>query len=427
MDPSRNAPISHGYTHLSIFDRRSPVIDIVIVALPFVAILFNRLLGPIAPLLVLSTTPLYILLRWERLYGVLKSSWLLLLLPLFALASVFWSDEPARTLRYGFLYFLTVLPAIFIGAGCSREALLKGIFIAFAIYMFMSLPFGRWVSWGGPGGRAFAGLLGSKNASGDIAGLTVLCATTIIFWSVERKHFVWLATAVAVLFCGLFTLWASKATGALVATILAFPCLILWILSRNVKTEVRTAIFMLGILVVVGAVSTMTFWMEPVFEALLESSGKDAGLTGRDVLWQKADQLISERPFLGGGYNAFWVHNNLDAEYLWREMSISTRQGFNFHNTPRDILVDLGFVGLGLFVLVVLYAASRLILRAMLDPSFSGILCCTLLVFESPRIFFELIGFQNIHFGTLIVFVILSYGLRPLHHAEIGGSLKSEY
>ena len=108
-------------------------------------------------------------------------------------------------------------------------------------------------------------------------------------------------------------------------------------------------------------------------------------------------------------------------------MGIATRKGFNFHNTPRDILVDLGFVGLGLFVLVVFYAASRLILRAMLDPSFSGILCCTLLVFESPRIFFELIGFQNIHFGTLIVFVILSYGLRPSNHAEIGGNLKSEY
>ncbi len=412
----------HCETHerIGVFDRRSELIDIIIVAIPFTAILFNRWLGPLTPLLVLAVTPAYVLMRWERLYPTLIKCWPLVLLPAFAMISILWSETPARTLRYGFLYLMTVLPAIFIGAGCSRDALLKGLFISFAIYMCLSLPFGRWVGWGGPGGRAFAGLLGSKNASGDAAALTIICSFAMIFFAMNRRQFVWCGTALFVLLCGIFTLWGSKATGALVATIIALPCLLAWMISVGFDKRIRTSIFIISIVVGIAALSTMNFWMEPLFEVVLESSGKDAGLTGRDILWRKADQLITERPWFGRGYYSFWVHNNLDAEYLWRAMGISTRTGFNFHNTPRDILVDLGFVGLALYAIVIFFAAAKLILRMMVTPNYSGILCCALFVFECPRVFFELIGFQNMHFATIIVFVVMAYGLRPTYFPAIG-------
>ncbi|GGB75618.1 hypothetical protein GCM10010833_33570 [Blastomonas aquatica] len=94
-------------------------------------------------------------------------------------------------------------------------------------------------------------------------------------------------------------------------------------------------------------------------------------------------------------------------------MGISNRMGFNFHNTPRDILVDIGYAGLILFALVMAFCAVRLIIRVMVKPTYFGIFCCTLLVFETPRIFFELVSFSNMHFSTLIVFTMLACALRP--------------
>ena len=414
-----HAPLDE-YGRLSVFDRRSPIFDAVIVAIPFLAILFNIWLGPLTPLLVLAITPLYVLLRWERLYRVFLNCWPLLLLPIFALSSVFWSDEPAKTLRYGTLYLLTVIPAILVGAGSEKDALIKGVFLAFAIYMFLSVTFGRWVGWGGGGGAAFAGLLGSKNASGDAAGLAVLCTVATFFWAVSGRKLIWIVGAVLVLPLALFTLWASKSTGALITTILALPCLLLWTASRLLKREVRMAIFVLSFLTAIIAIGTVSFWIGPLFEAVMENSGKDAGLTGRDLLWSKADQLIRERPWLGGGYSAFWVHDNLDAEYLWREMGIVNRSGFNFHNTPRGILVALGAVGLALFIVVFLYASLRLLVRTMVTADMAGILCCALIVFWAPRFYVELIGFQNMHFATMIMFISLSYGLRPSRSNTIG-------
>lgn len=402
----------------SIYDRRSLLFDTLIVFIPFAAILFNRILGPLTPLLVLSVTPLFILLRWERVFAVLSSCWILLLLPLFALSSAFWSDAPEVTLRYGVLYLATVLPALFIGAGCNRDSVLKGIFFAFCLYILLSFPLGRWVGWSG-GGRAWAGLMGSKNASGDVAALSILCSVAMFFWSLGRKKTIHLCIAILVLLLSAFSLWASRATGALVATIVSLPCLLVWALTIQVGKQVRVSFYILSLISVVLALCTINLWMPPLFEFVMESSGKDAGLTGRDILWAKADTLIPQNPILGTGYKAFWIHNNLDAEYLWREMGVTNRSGFNFHNTPRDILVDLGIVGLVVFVIAALVGSIKLLMKTVFQPNMINIFCCTLLVFESPRFYFELIGFQNMHFATVIVFVILSYGLRPRSIPEV--------
>ena len=394
-------------------NRSSSGIDTALVSIPFLAILFNSIIGPLTPILILVTIPIFMLLRWERLFPIIINTWPLLLLPIFAMFSVFWSDYPSVTARYSILYFCTVLPAVLLGGGANRDSLLKGIFFAFAIYMVCSLIFGRYVSWSGPGGLAFAGLLGSKNASGDVGALTILISTAILIWGRKRTRVVWSFAALAMVFMGAFTLWQSKATGALVATIVSLPCLLIWNISRRFDVRLRVSIFVILLIVLTVIISTFDYWMPPLFEFVLESSGKDAGLTGRGMLWRKADELILQRPILGGGYAAFWVENNLDAEYLWRSMGVVSRSGFNFHNTPRDIAVDLGVVGLSLFAIVFFVSIFRLFIQTMRTPHYSSIFCCGLFVFESPRFFFELVSFQNMHFSTLIVFIILSHGMRP--------------
>lgn len=404
---------------VGLFDRRSPVIDIVFTATLFLALALNLIIGPLTPLTIIGIIPVYMLLRWERLPGIFASSWPLFLLPLLAIVSAFWSEAPERSVRYGILYLITVTPAIFIGAGVERDSLLKGIFIAFAIYIVLSLLFGRWVGWG-VGGRAFAGLMGSKNAAGDIAALTLITSTMMIFYAWGRRQWVWFAIALLIIPIGLYSLWASKATGALVATIIALPCLLAGCFCRRLSPAVRNMIFILIFLFTVTALVTLPIWIDTIFESVLDATGKDAGITGRDILWKKADELIIDKPWVGQGYSSFWVRNNLEAEYLWRAMGVQSRTGFNFHNTPREILVHLGFLGLTLYFFIALFAAIRLIVKTVKSLEYASIFCFSLFIFELPRLMFEVIGFTNMHFATVIVFIVMAYGLGPKKLRKIG-------
>lgn len=400
-------------------DRSSAAIDIWLTAIPFAAILFNRGIGPLTPLLVMATTPAYVLLRYERVWPLLVKVWPVLLLPIFCLTSAFWSEAPAATLRYGVFYLLTVLPAVFIGGGLNRDSVLKGLQISVTAFMLCSILFGRWVMWA-DGGQAFAGIAGSKNAAGDAAAMSLLISTGMIFWAFNRRKLIWGLIACGTIAIALFCLIFAKATGVMIASGLALPCMILWAISRRLAPEVRATVFIVAAVALAVLLATYSTWMRPLFEMVLENSGKDAGLTGRVALWEKADQLIALNPVLGTGYNAFWISNNLDAEYLWRSLGVNSGAVFNFHNTFRDILVDLGFVGLALFGIVALTATLRLFYKVMVEPNFLGILCCTLVVFQLPRLNFEMIGFSNMHTLTLLIFIVFGYAFRPTQLPAVG-------
>ncbi|MGB3472810.1 MAG: O-antigen ligase family protein [Erythrobacter sp.] len=383
------------------------------VAIVLAAILFNLLIGPLTPLIIIVSLPAFVLLRWEQLARLLGSSWPLLLVPALAIASAFWSELPLTTARYGVLYLLTALCGIVMGGAYRPSNVLLGMFCGFFVYGILSFLSFRFVPWGGSGGQAFAGLAGSKNSAGDIAALTVLTAAATLALGVVKRSVVWTLAPLLLLPIALFCLWASHATAALISCFLALSCMILWWLSRSLGYQWRMAIFLFAALLVGVALATQHFWLPPLFDFVLAESGKSADLTGRVDIWRKADELIAKRPWLGLGYNAFWVHGNLDAEYLWRLLGIASRSGFNFHNTPREILVHLGIVGLVVSAAVAFVGAVRLLLAAMGRPSAGLIYQTGLLVFFIPKLAFEVIGFGTMHFSTILFFAILAAGFRP--------------
>jgi len=389
--------------------------DLFEMAFPFIvimAILLNLTIGPLTVLLVTGCVAAFGIVRWQTLPAVLKASWALLFLPLLALISVLWSDQPAATIRYGLLFLISVIASVMMGSGMKYETMLKGTFAAFFVFGIMCILGGRWVPWGGsgPGGIAFAGLLGSKNAMGETAGMTLLASIAMILWALPRRAYGWLLCGLACIPIALFTLWFSKATGALIAACIATFCLLLWQASRQLPVQARMAVFILAILGLTTLVLLQDYWLPALFDAVLESSGKDAGLTGRADLWRKADSLIAQRPWLGMGYSAFWVHNNLDAEYLWRLMDIKNRSGFNFHNTEREILVALGYVGLICYILVSSVYSMILIVRTMINPVVELVFASALLIYFVFKLYFESFGFGGMNVTAILVYAILAMG-----------------
>ncbi|UVI39085.1 O-antigen ligase family protein [Qipengyuania spongiae] len=369
------------------------------------------MLTSLTPVVILGTMGAFVLMRWERLPLILRDAWPLLLLPGMALLSTTWSAIPGTSFYYGVLYLATVLAGMMIGRGMAPGTLLTGFFTAFAIFTVFSVLSMRFTAWGG-GGTAFVGLTQSKNSAGDMAGVGLLATLCFFFSALSRRKLVQMGLALAVVPFLLFALWFSRATGALVATTAIFGVTLAWLASRLLTVQARTAIFVLAIVVIALLIATQQFWLPPLFDAVLENSGKDAGLTGRADLWIYADDLISRKPLLGLGYNGFWVHNNLDAEYIWRHMGIGSRSGFNFHNTPREILVHMGYVGLAIFAVVAIIGALRLIVLTSQTPSHERIFACAIVLFYAMKMPFEVVGIPPIHFGTLTSVAVLAMGFR---------------
>jgi exopolysaccharide production protein ExoQ len=139
---------------------------------------------------------------------------------------------------------------------------------------------------------------------------------------------------------------------------------------------------------------------------------KDPTLTGRTYLWQRAHELIAEKPFAGRGYNAFWIQGNPDAEGLWRYAGITDRAGFNFHNTALEILVHLGWLGLVILSLAAAVGFVAMVVRFITRPSLTWCFWLALLVYELARMPVESIGLVPFYFSTVLIFAGLGFPFR---------------
>lgn len=387
-------------------------IDTALVATIVAASLFNLVLEALTPVLIVAAMGAFVLLRWDRLHWLLRDGWPILLLPMFALLSATWSSIPATAAYYALLYLVTIVAALMIGLGMKPGNVLQGYFLGFALFTVPSVLSLRFADWSG--GEVFVGLTQSKNAAGDMAGVGLLITMCYFFSCLHGRRFMGAFLAIGLVPFYLFALWFSHATGALIATVLILFITLAWIISRRFSAQARVVIFLGAAVMGIALGLTQAWWFPPLFDAVLQGTGKDAGLTGRTDLWFYADNLIARRPWFGVGYNSFWIHNNLDAEFLWRKLGIKSRMGFNFHSTHREILVHLGYVGLALFATVAVIGAGRLLVSTVLSPTYERIFACAIVAFYAIKMPFEVVGLTTIHFGTITAVAVIGMGYRKL-------------
>ena len=81
---------------------------------------------------------------------------------------------------------------------------------------------------------------------------------------------------------------------------------------------------------------------------VLAAYGKDATFTGRTNIWSGALWAIERRPLLGYGYGGVWISENVEPTF-----SIMRRIGFrafHAHNGALDVILQVGVIGIVLFV-----------------------------------------------------------------------------
>jgi exopolysaccharide production protein ExoQ len=92
----------------------------------------------------------------------------------------------------------------------------------------------------------------------------------------------------------------------------------------------------------------------PVLAPLI---GRDATLSGRTGIWGQTWRFIQERPALGWGYAAFW--RGIEGE-SFKVVAALRFIVFHAHNGFLEIWLELGLLGLILFVLSYLRAWRKL-------------------------------------------------------------------
>jgi exopolysaccharide production protein ExoQ len=270
---------------------------------------------------------------------------------LFVMASSFWATEFVATFRKTLLLLATTLFGFyFAGRFNPRQQLLMAA-SALGATMFSHLTFGlffpAYAKHAMYFAGAFRGLMTHKNS---LAQMSVLCAIIIqicLPFPYKRKGWLWAGLWASVL---VMILTTSK-TG--LATMLGLSLLLPLLRSlraKRIETQLAT---ITGFLFVV----TLAVAFVSNFELILNALGRDATLTGRTGLWQVLAYKISLRPWLGYGFRSFW-EGGMDGEAVdvwYAERYIV----YTAHNGFLDMLLEVGVVGLGLFLLTVVCNLKR--------------------------------------------------------------------
>lgn len=393
-----------------------PLYDDAFTFLALSVALFTWILGPLTPVLTFMLLIMSMVLRPRFSAGAILTNWKIMLLPGFGLASALWSINPSLSAYYGVQYIVTAIVGILIGASMSREQALRGVFYAFAIFSVSSAVFGRSVGWGdgGPGGTAFAGLVASKNSAGDIAALGAMASLTYFFRYLLRSEFLGALVAAGLLMVQVYLTFASQSSGAVLGLAIGTGFIVFASMACAVPQQYRVLLSLMlfaGIVVLVG---TSNLWFRSLLEAITAAAGKNPTLTGRTEIWEDASRLMRERPAFGLGFSAFWVHGNLDAEGIWRNMGILNRTGFNFHNSGLEILVHLGWVGLSLFVGIFTLQAVRLFAKTVHQPDLPLIFWSAFFIYQISRVYAESRGLKLFDYGTIMLFAGMAAGSKTM-------------
>jgi exopolysaccharide production protein ExoQ len=380
--------------------------------------LFILQLSTLGAAVIAGLTPLYLFLRRADAVEALARRWFLLLFPAFAVFSTVWSRAHTDTLRYSIELVITVTAALLMSSARDPRAVIRAIALAFIIYVFDAVLQGRQVGVGeGAGGYAFSGLSDSKNLMGDIAATAALLTVAAGVISFRDRHWPWVAIFAVGLLPEAYAILGARSAGAMLGLGIALSVFAALVMLSKLPRPVRATLTVILALVVIVVGLNYRTLSQAMIEMATRVFDKDPTLTGRTYLWYRAHDVISQAPVIGQGYSSFWIQGNIDAEGLWRYAGIDNRSGFNFHNTLVEMRVTLGWCGTALFFGTIVTAAVLLVRRFVQQPTLPLVVWTSVMLYETSRMAFESVGFQQFYFTTLLLFTALGASVRPSREA----------
>ena len=367
---------------------------------------FIPVLGSLGALLFLMGGMALVLSRPGETLAALRREWVIVLMALWCLMSFAWSDYASLTLRYGIQLCLTAAIAVVMACRIAPMTFVKIIFLTSSLEGVASLLSGR----ARAGGMGYLGIYASKNALAGAMALLIIVALAVLID--RRLPPRWRLPALGSLALGTVLMVMGKSSGALVSTLGVVMVFGLILLLQRLPPYVRLVAITMTIVLSAAVAVLLSSMTDELARLFLDLTGKDITLTGRTDLWAVALEQIAERPFLGVGYQAFWVHGQPIAEQLWAEFGIKSRGGFNFHNTPLSNAVEIGVIATALQTFIVLGALWSSLSWAIRSPSAASIFFALFMVRLFLLMWIEVVYFYQFGVVTVTVIAAVCYGRR---------------
>ena len=301
----------------------------------------------------------------KELYYFITARRIVLAYPLILLLSATWSISPSQSLWYGWQVCLCFAVAVLIGISASPRQIARGLFVAMAIIIVASLISGR--KGAAAEGLVLVGVTGGKTAIG-LCAVTLVASAMAVLFDREQPFSYRIATFPFIPLGGYIAMHVHAATA--VAALAAFPVVFFVILgSRYFNLLGRVATVALILAVAVPALIVVLSTAEISGQDILQTFHKDRTLTGRTVIWAKADAWIAQSPILGYGYRAFWTSGSSDSVGILHFFRVPDPRGFQLHNTVKEVRVETGWPGLITLFVTLAFFLYYIVAYAFLHPS----------------------------------------------------------
>jgi exopolysaccharide production protein ExoQ len=366
--------------------------------------------------LVLQLAALIVLCRKSAKVGaVLRKNPLILVYFSFCLVSVLWSDFPFVTFKRWIKALGDVQMVLVILAESDPFAALTRILTRMGFFLFpLSILFIRFYpqigrrptnSWT----QEPVGVTQQKNELGImcmIYGIFFLWMLLSVYRERKRpgrwRHMLAYGTIIAI---SAYLLNLCNSTTSIVG--FASSAGVLWLASRR---PARPALVQFAVLAVLG-LSVIALFFDPG-GGLVQSLGKDPGLTGRKDIWALVLGLHTN-PLIGTGFETFWLGSRLEF-MLHALVNLPINEA---HNGWIEVYLNLGWAGLCFIALLVVTGYKRIISHIRQDPEkgclFLGFLLCALFYSFSEA------GFR---FGTVSWFFLLLVIISPPQAVSLASS-----
>jgi exopolysaccharide production protein ExoQ len=318
-------------------------------------------------LLLASTVVLFFRSNWRTTFR--QMPWPLTSLLALMLVGTIWSNYPTVTLGAAIVQIATTSFALFLATAFDWRELLRLFANTLRTILFASVIFELYAAvivrgpiepffpnYDGdqPPAVAFFWTQGNLFSDDRIQGivgnsnmLAYMAMIAVVVFAIERaanttSRLITILSFSAAL--PMLILSRSASIGFAMAAVAAAA--VVSIAVEGKEREVRHRYYRVAWLIIgTGALLVLTY-RATIFTLL----GKSPDMTGRTKIWKIVLDLIDERPLQGWGWSSYWVP--------WVEpyqglVVINNVPYFQAHNAFLDVWLQLGAIGLGLFVLLV--------------------------------------------------------------------------
>jgi exopolysaccharide production protein ExoQ len=297
---------------------------------------------------ILAISMLFLILRWKRTLRAISKGGVLWVFVGLMLASVAWSISPSFTtdsLR-GEVLPMTIFALYFASRFNMREQMqivgtTLGIAAIASLFFALAVPsVGRHV--GDEFDGAWKGIYPQKNNFSTTMTMTMLLFFVLSI--VNSNHQERLIARVGLFLSVAMILLSTSVSGLIVFITMTLVVFI----SRLFRWRGHRSVLILDVsgLILLGAGAVLS----GTWQAIVINLGKDPTLSARTYIWTGSIQKIMQEPLLGYGRAAFWHPDSVEAA----EVGALAAKGFipsHAHNGFIDVALELGLIGLGIFLL----------------------------------------------------------------------------